>query len=358
MKAKFKAFTLVELIIVMAILTILMAAIINMFKPIRATYVDSTLYEARRTTQNGIIQYIGESVRYATDMGIYNSSNISDAVEEFANVYCRSNPSADKDDVMKAAEVIIIDNTATIASGEVRLSNYQFNGNYYMGRVLRRKNVGSSTLSENLGTGCRLALGPAYYGASSYAIRISKPDEITSHLTDTDEINAELADWSADEGILINVASTIDYGNTGLQKNETIVNAGGGTYNNDVVSTEGLVLCPNVAKLGGIFDVMKDPPSTPSSGGSGSGSDSDSGSGSGSGSGYGASSNNDSMVINGVKSDDTVGAYVGGGGAGGGGGTGGSGGSGGSSSYTDTEEYTPVTSPNIKIYIVFLNEKV
>ena len=52
------------LIIVMAILTMLMAAIMQMFKPIRETYVDATLYENQRTVQNGVIQYISESVRY------------------------------------------------------------------------------------------------------------------------------------------------------------------------------------------------------------------------------------------------------------------------------------------------------
>ena len=43
MKKKFKAFTLIELIIVMAIFGILMAGLMNFFSPIRETYVDSTL---------------------------------------------------------------------------------------------------------------------------------------------------------------------------------------------------------------------------------------------------------------------------------------------------------------------------
>ena len=54
MKSKFKGFTLVELILVMAIMSILMLAIMNMFKPIREIYVDSTQYEAQRTAQNGV----------------------------------------------------------------------------------------------------------------------------------------------------------------------------------------------------------------------------------------------------------------------------------------------------------------
>lgn len=91
---KTKGFTLIELIIVMAILTILMAAIMQMFKPIRETYVDATLYENQRTVQNGVIQYISESVRYATDMGIYtknNTSNVTEAVNAFADAYIAAN---------------------------------------------------------------------------------------------------------------------------------------------------------------------------------------------------------------------------------------------------------------------------
>ena len=71
MNKKFKGFTLIELIAVMAILVILMAAIMNMFKPIRETYVDATLYESQRTAQNGVVQYIAESVRYSHSLGLY-----------------------------------------------------------------------------------------------------------------------------------------------------------------------------------------------------------------------------------------------------------------------------------------------
>ena len=93
---KLKGFTLLELIIVMAILTILMAAIMQMFKPIRETYVDATLYESQRAAQNGIITYIGESVRYSTDLAIYpkdklSKQSITGAVEEFTKAYLNAN---------------------------------------------------------------------------------------------------------------------------------------------------------------------------------------------------------------------------------------------------------------------------
>ena len=109
MKKVLKAFTLIELIIVMAILVIFMSAIMNMFKPIRETYVDATLYESQRTAQNGIVQYMTESIRYATDLGIYTKNingvnTVTDAVEHFNKSYLKAN-GIDPDDTANATKV-------------------------------------------------------------------------------------------------------------------------------------------------------------------------------------------------------------------------------------------------------------
>ena len=84
-----KGFTLIELIVTMAIMSILMAAIMQMFKPIRETFVESTMLENRRASQNGVITYITESVRFATDIGIYQVSGLKaeNAVTTFAADY-------------------------------------------------------------------------------------------------------------------------------------------------------------------------------------------------------------------------------------------------------------------------------
>ena len=83
MKKLLKGFTLIELIVVMAILSILVTGIMQMFKPIRETYIDSALTESRRNTQTGVVTYIAESLRFATDVGIYNSVAVDTAVEKF-----------------------------------------------------------------------------------------------------------------------------------------------------------------------------------------------------------------------------------------------------------------------------------
>lgn len=178
MKSKLKGFTLVELIVVMAIMSLLMLGIMQMFKPIRTIYVDSTQYEAQRTAQSGVVQYITESVRYATDIGIYDetaASTASDAVDAFATAYCTAN-SIDstketdvKEAIKKNAEVIIIDNKTKHYSKD------------YTGRLIRRKvdgtdnSVGSPSF---IGTNnivdttskWRTALGEAYYGENTYYI--------------------------------------------------------------------------------------------------------------------------------------------------------------------------------------------
>ena len=191
MKIKLKGFTLVELIVVMAIMSILMVAIMNMWKPIRDTYVDSTQYEAQRTAQNGVVQYITESVRFATDMGIYTSDkvdNVSTAVEKFADEYITANSITDTNDkarakeaIQRSAEVLIIDN-----------SDYTYGGKTWYGRILRRKFIADSSISnvnypyktkqitddaEDVSKSeCRMALGAAYYGENNYSISLDISD--------------------------------------------------------------------------------------------------------------------------------------------------------------------------------------
>lgn len=192
---KIKGFTLVELIIVMAILAILMTAIIQLFKPIRDTYVDATLYESQRTTQNGVVTYISESIRFATDLGLYSStksasSTADKAVDEFTKKYIDKygvDPSKTTDvkkAIKKNAQIIVIDNpkidTTDRSNPSKNPKAYLFNNRYYTGRILRRKLPGNETsVVEPTGTDIakssqapywREALGSAYYGDRDYYV--------------------------------------------------------------------------------------------------------------------------------------------------------------------------------------------
>ena len=218
---KIKGFTLLELIIVMAILAILMTAIIQMFKPIRETYVDSTFYEARRTTQNGIVTYISESVRFSTDLGIYTKDKVTNAdgaVKAFTTAYMTANGADPTDSTLynsvldkmkKEAEIIIIDN-----------SDYEYRNKTYRGRLLRRKNIGTTLIAtepeaadltkNSVRDYWRLAMGAAYYGDSSYTILLMDPDP------------AGTPEWTASEGIRIQV-NTLNKTGTATIKNEGLI---------------------------------------------------------------------------------------------------------------------------------------
>lgn len=263
MKSKLKGFTLVELIIVMAIMSILMLAIMNMFKPIREIYVDSTQYETQRTAQNGVVQYITESVRYSTDLGIYNKDGItsaSGAVDGFIKAYCINNNITDtlgnnaiapynttpseltdiKNEIKKYAEVLVIDNSTA----------HTYGSNVYSGRILRRKfpSTPSATVPADVAlvsgatSDWRIALGEAYYGSNTFAINIS--------VTDAN------SDGISDDG-MFNIAV-----NSTRNGKRDISNAGKETTITSNI-TRGGVLCKNLISGStgvtkqGIFDVSK-----------------------------------------------------------------------------------------------------
>ncbi|MGN0552773.1 MAG: type II secretion system protein [Oscillospiraceae bacterium] len=215
-----KGFTLIELIIVMAILSILMVGIMQMMKPIRATYVDSTYYEAQRNTQSGIVTYISESVRYATKIGVYQETNMGAAVQKFINNSGYDNA---KDGTIQA---IVIDNK----------TEYTFNNEKCYGRVLRSEDAKTTDINDIAAT--RLALGDAYYGKYTYSINIQP--NISS--ADDNTTPTELAM----DGMMITVSSLLPSALQTAKKSGTTIS----TQDIDgkaLVLTEGDVSCLNLS---------------------------------------------------------------------------------------------------------------
>ena len=279
---KLKGFTLVELIIVMAILAILMAAIMQMFKPIRETYVDSTLYENQRTVQNGMTQYISESVRYATNLGLYTSDKkgtVKDAVDAFADAYITANNIVDipavmgppyeapkpnatntKEAIERCAEVIIIDQSTEYTYNNIK---------GWKGRILRRKLIPETSYTEGTDPAykkykvitndaedvtntdeCRMALGDAYYGDRLYTVKLFCGNPTKINPSTKELLPSET--WEAKDGIGITVASYSKLAHI----------SGGVTEKGAYVTTTGDVMCKNLAgsadhgvSKAGIFDI-------------------------------------------------------------------------------------------------------
>lgn len=183
---KLKGFTLIELIVVMAILVSLLTAILQLMDPVKEAYRDSTIYEQQRTVENGIISYIAESTRYAKaisiideGVGIDTDNNGSldshpNNLQAAANYFINKNNLQVSD--YKNIEVIVID----------RSTKFQYKGKDVQGRLVRIRGLGNSSLtvpswgatvseadleSSAWNTkACYMAMGPDYYGDMSFDI--------------------------------------------------------------------------------------------------------------------------------------------------------------------------------------------
>ena len=220
MKKTLKAFTLVEMIIVVAIFGILMAGLMNFYAPIKQTYADSTMYEKMRTSQNGILEYLCESTRYADNikgepmLTMYDQggkvefedgstatvSTAKSAVDALLKEHSIDMTTDKGKELADRIHVIVINRTDNYtAAGESKATAQGFgsgNANItYKGRIITNipyidRRTGptdhasdTTKIFSNTDTGLRtssggtsgityMALGAGYYGASNYQIYI------------------------------------------------------------------------------------------------------------------------------------------------------------------------------------------
>ena len=220
---KIKGFTLIELVIVMAILSFLMLGIMQMMKPIRATYIDSVYYESQRNTQNGIIAYLSENLRYANNVGIYSGGSVGNAINDFKNNVVKNHYTDSE------IHVITIDNSTA----------YTYNGTTgFHGRVVVNKPNAAGYTTTNADTpatiSARVALSEAYYGAFSYSISL-KPVTVGAGT------NARLKSFD------MTITSLLDHSSLGSSKDKnTSTNTQDIATSSKVVSTDGFVICNNM----------------------------------------------------------------------------------------------------------------
>lgn len=181
-----KGFTLIELVVVMAILVSLLTAILQLMEPVQEAYRDSTIYEQQRTVENGIISYIAESTRYAKAISIIDegvgidTNNDGSADIHPNNLTAAANYFINKNNLevsdYKNIEVIVID----------RSTKFQYKGKDVQGRLVRMRGLGTTSLSvpswgatvseaDLAGTSwntkaCYMAMGSDYYGDMSFNI--------------------------------------------------------------------------------------------------------------------------------------------------------------------------------------------
>lgn len=181
---KLKGFTLIEMIVVMAIFTGVLTAILQLMDPVTAAFNDSTVYESQRTVENGIISYITENVRYANKVTVcdqnvttsnymYNGSPKSMTISDEAKAvqyFCeKNNIDMSKSEEMEKIQVIRIDRSTS------------YDGSF--GRLIRRngwnpsKSSFSGSMSESVVNTydtkeLYMAMGSAYYNHQSYIITI------------------------------------------------------------------------------------------------------------------------------------------------------------------------------------------
>lgn len=175
MKKFLKAFTLIELVIAMAIMTLLLAGILQLFAPVRAVYTETSVLDNKRNNCNTITKYMTESLRYSQYIGVYNAGasgtttkdKAKDAADNLvasltANMTDLGLTAADLAIIEDKIQVIVIDYTANDGSLDPDASTL-YEGRTFSGRLFRYKTSNDSF---------HMSLGKAYYGTNDFGINV------------------------------------------------------------------------------------------------------------------------------------------------------------------------------------------
>ena len=183
MTRKFKAFTLIELIVAIAIFGIIMVGIMNLAQPITTSSATAKVANNQKNVEEATVSYIGENVRYATNLVVIEGgakvggtavSSVKDAVDAFykfspVDVYGRLID--DNADNRKNISVIVWDG---------RNGKYSYVNHSYTGRLLAKtagENPDSASLDsvDNYSATSNMyeVFGNDYYGPSNVYMNVS-----------------------------------------------------------------------------------------------------------------------------------------------------------------------------------------
>lgn len=169
MKKKLKAFTLIELIVAIAVFGILMAGIVKMIEPLSETAASSSVLNNQRNVENAIVTYLGENLRYASNLAIIKGGTPDNAVQKFIDL-------APSDYSGKQIDYTVSSNKDKIRVIAFDGSNaYTYKNNDFNGRLISTVegktgslNFGYSNLSSDGTKNQYLVFGDEYYAQGDY----------------------------------------------------------------------------------------------------------------------------------------------------------------------------------------------
>ncbi|MCM1578221.1 MAG: type II secretion system GspH family protein [Ruminococcus sp.] len=188
---RLKAFTLIELIVVIAIFGIIMTGVVQMISPISSAATSAKVLNNQQTVENAMASYIGENLRYANNLLIVEkgckigSASVNgpegaiDALFEYNPVNAMGRVFAKTEDNKKLVKVIAFEGET-----EYQYMNTSVKGK---GRLIssldgRTGDLDFSQLASDGSKPQYMVFGNDYYGPANYYINVSL--DKTSHVMD------------------------------------------------------------------------------------------------------------------------------------------------------------------------------
>lgn len=218
---RLKAFTLIELIVVMVIFGIIMVGIMNLIEPINSSAQTQKVANNQRRVQTNISTYIGENVRYAENLVIVEGGTVENAVKHFIAAKPKDMNGKYLDfstsDARKKIQVICFDGVNAYKYGDVPATTRS-----YAGRLLRTNNNGTSysltslsdvgqyqnNCSDKGDKSLYTVFGDNYYSHADYYLSVKYVDEAG---TVVDPISSQTPPPNIDGALSLQITVDSDY---------------------------------------------------------------------------------------------------------------------------------------------------
>jgi prepilin-type N-terminal cleavage/methylation domain-containing protein len=86
MKKKLKGFTLMEMIIVIALFGLIMAGALSLLQPLNRVFKDTLEYEGSRATVDNIRLYLEDNLRYSNRLHMYTKVNLNNIIDDTVGI--------------------------------------------------------------------------------------------------------------------------------------------------------------------------------------------------------------------------------------------------------------------------------